>query len=144
MNISEFLSLLKKNGVIFTQGASSQSISLANTSLQNIRAAMLPKFMIDIYLQSCALNLGNGYIFGPTEIARGNKYPIPSIVQINMDLTGIPRLRGKTIFGRNDLFWFAFDSFGNCFMLDNLNLKELRKYQDPYKAISDCLFAGKL
>ena len=65
------------------------------------------------------------------------------IVSINRELSGIKKLRGLTLFGRNDLFWFAFDSFGTCMMLDNLNLGVLRKYDNPYRAMSDCLLGGK-
>ena len=83
-------------------------------------------------------------IFGPLECARGTRFPIPSIVEINLDMAGNDVLRGKTIFGRNDLFWFAFDAFGTFYMLDNLNLRILRKYDDPYRAMSDCLIAGKV
>ena len=53
-------------------------------------------------------------------------------------------LFGKTIFGMNDLFWFAFDTNGQCMMLDNLTLSTLRKYDDPYQAMLDCLIVGKI
>ncbi len=144
MTTSEFVSSMKSYGIMLASAASDQSITIANMTLQNIKAAMLPKFLIDLYKQHSALNLGTGYIFGPTEIKRNNRYPIPSIVQINERLKNFSYLRGKTIFGRNDLFWFGFDSFGNCFMLDNITLKELRKYDDPYKALTDCLLGGKI
>ena len=144
MNCFDFLILMKKNGAMLAPKASFQTISLTNTNLQNIRAAILPQFMIELYQQCGGLNIGNGYIFGPSEIKRGRKYPIPSIVQLNTDLAGISQLRGKTVFGRNDLFWFAFDSFGKCFMLDNTTLKELRKYEEPYRALTDCLMAGNI
>ena len=144
MGCSDFLSSMKSYGALFAPAASAQSITLTNTSLQHIRAAMLPQFMIDFYSHCGGINLGNGYIFGPNEISRGQKYPIPNILQINTDLSGLPYLRGKTVFGRNDLFWFAFVAFGSCFMLDNLNLNILRKYDDPYRAMTDCLIAGKL
>ena len=105
--------------------------------------AMFAKIFTDLYKSASAINLGNGYIFGPIECARGARFPIPSIVEINMDVLGIDTLRGKTVFGRNDLFWFAFDAFGTFYMLDNLTLRVLRKYDDPYRAMSDCLVAGK-
>ncbi len=144
MNCDEFISLMKSHGALFAPPAMESSIALANSALQNIRAAILPKFMTDLYSHTTAINLGNGYIFGPTQVARGTKHPIPSITEINSDLTGISSMRGKTVFGRNDLFWFAFDAFGNCFMLDNLNLNTLRKYDDAFRAMSDCLIAGKI
>lgn len=144
MDCTEFLSLMKKHGAMFAPPATESAISLTNTSLQQIRAAILPRFIIDLFSQCGAINLGNGYIFGPAEVSRGSKYPIPSILQINTDLVGISQLRGKTIFGRNDLFWFSFDSFGACNMLDNLTLNVLRAYEDPYKAMADCLIAGKI
>jgi hypothetical protein len=59
-------------------------------------------------------------------------------------MIGNKNLFGKTVFGRNDLFWFAFDAMGNCFMLDNLTLSQLRKYDNPYRAMLDCLIVGKI
>ncbi len=144
MKCSEFLSSIKSQGAKLSPGVSPKLITLTNSSLQNMHSAILPQFIIDLYLQCGSINLGNGYIFGPQEVSRGNKYPIPSISDINKELTSFSRLHGKTVFGRNDLFWFAFDSFGSCFMLDNINLNELRKYEDPYKAMMDCLIAGNI
>ncbi len=144
MTCDEFLSTMKSRGAIVSPPAAHAAVVLANTALQNMRAAMLPKFMIDLYAMTGAMNMGSGYIFGVTEIARGTKYPIPDIISVNRALTGIRRMRGLTLFGRNDLFWFAFDSFGTCAMLDNLNLAVLRKYDDAYRAMADCLIAGKI
>lgn len=144
MNYEEFLSLMQRHGTLFAPPATEQSIILANNALQRMRAAILPQPIIDFYIKCGGANLGTGYIFGPMEIVRGTKYPIPSILQINMDLAGIYRMHGKTIFGRNDLFWFAFDSFGKYVMLDNLTLNTMRTYDDAYRAMSDCLIAGKI
>lgn len=141
--LSEFLSLLKSQNALVSPGVAPNAITLVNTSLQQMRAAILPQFMIDLYTQCGAINLGSGYIFGPQNVSRGIKHPIPDIVTINSELIGIPQMHAKTLFGRNDLFWFAFDSFGTCYMLGNTNLDILRKYDDPYRAMTDCLVAGK-
>jgi len=117
---------------------------LASSGLQQMRAAVLPLFIIDLYKHAGGIVLGNGYILGPREIAITKKFPVPSIVQANSEISGIAQMRGKTVFGRNDLFWFAFDAFGVCFMLDNLTLNPLRKYDDPWRALTDCLVAGKM
>lgn len=143
MNTNEFLSLMKSRDAIIYPPTASRDITLANNALQSRRYAMFPTILIDLYKSAAAINLGNGYIFGPTECARGTHFPIPSIVEINMNMSGNNALHGKTIFGRNDLFWFAFDAFGTFYMLDNLTLRVLRKYDDPYRAMSDCLIAGK-
>ena len=143
MNTNDFLSLVKTRTATIFPPASTRDITLANNALQAHRCAMFPTVLIDLYKSASAINLGNGYIFGPLEISRKTKFPIPSIVEINIELGGINALRGKTIFGRNDLFWFAFDAFGTFYMLDNLTLRVLRKYDDPYRAMSDCLIAGK-
>ena len=143
MNTNEFLSSLKTRGATIYPAAPKRDIELANNALQSRRCAMFPALFIDLYNFASAINLGNGYIFPPTEIVRGVTFPIPSIVDINVNLSNLPALRGKTIFGRNDLFWFAFDAFGNFYMLDNLNLRILRKYDDPYRAMTDCIIAGK-
>ena len=105
---------------------------------------MLPAFMSNLYTKTGGIILGNGCIFGPNELPQGLRYPIPTIVQINQDALINSKLLGKTVFGRNDLFWFTFDAFGTCFMLDNLTLSPLRKYEDPYRALIDCLIAGKI
>lgn len=143
MNTNEFLSLIKSRGATVYPAATKRDTELANNALQSHRCAMLPGIFLDLYNFTSAINLGNGYIFGPVDVARGLSAPIPSIVDINIHLTSTPEIRGKTIFGRNDLFWFAFDAFGVFYMLDNLNLRVLRKYDDPYRAMTDCLIAGK-
>ena len=143
MTTPEFLSSLKSRGATIYSPASKHDIELASNALQSRRCAMLPGIFLDLYNHASAITLGNGYIFPPIEVSRGINFPIPSIVDINMNLVSSQALRGKTIFGRNDLFWFAFDVFGNFYMLDNLTLRVLRKYDDPYRAISDCLIAGK-
>ena len=143
MTTTEFLSSLKSRGATIYPPATKRDIELANNALQSRRCAMLPAVLIELYRFAAAINLGNGYIFAPIEIPRDSRFPIPSITDINITLTNLPALRGKTVFGRNDLFWFAFDAFGTFYMLDNLNLRVLRKYDDPYRAMFDCLIAGK-
>lgn len=143
MTALEFLSSLKSRGAVIYPPASKRDIELANNALQSRRCAMFPAIFSDLYMHASAINLGNGYIFPPIEVARGVHFPIPSIVDVNINLPNIPTIRGKTIFGRNDLFWFAFDAFGTFYMLENLNLRILRKYDDPYRAMLDCLIAGK-
>ncbi len=144
MTQDEFFSKIKSYGAILASGVAMGQITLTNSTLQNLRAAMLPMTMINLYTVAGGMNLGAGYIFGPNEFARGAIYPIPSIVQINSELSHNPSMRGKTVFGRNDLFWFAFDSFGTFYMLDNVTLRPLRKYDNAYRALYDCLVAGKI
>ena len=144
MATNEFLSLMKSRGALIFPPTPETTISLANASLQKIGAVMMPSFLLDLYKNCSGITLGSSCIFSVKEIQRGIKYPLPSIVQINKDLTGNKKLSGKTVFGRNDLFWFAFDTSGNCFMLDNLSLTVLRKYDDPYRAMTDCLIVGKI
>lgn len=144
MTTNEFLSLIKSRGAKVAPVGNPGKINTTNTILKDLQAAMLPSFLIDLYYNSFGITLGSACIFGPTEIERGIKYPLPSIVDINKEVTGNKNLFGKTVFGRNDLFWFATDAFGTCFMLDNLNLSVLRKYDDPYRAMIDCLIVGKI
>lgn len=144
MTTNEFLSLIKSRGANMFQPAVFTDIDIANTKLQQMRIAMLPHFLQELYLRCSGITLGSGYIFGPNDIERGIKYPAPSIIKVNQDVIGYKNLSGKTVFGRNDLFWFAFDAFGNCYMLDNISLSVLRKYDDPYRAMLDCLIVGKI
>lgn len=144
MITKEFLSLIKSRGALIFPPATEIEISLTNINLQKISVAMMPAFLLDLYKNCSGITLGPACIFPVKEIQRGIKYPLPSIVQINKELSGNKQLSGKTLFGRNDLFWFVFDTSGNCFMLDNLTLSVLRKYDDPYKAMIDCLIVGKI
>ncbi len=144
MTCTEFLSSIKSHNAHIAPAPDSSSIILANTNLQNMHAAILPNFIIELYSHCGAITLDSGYIFGPTEISRDKDYPIPDIVSINHELIGIPQIQNKTVFGQNDLFWFAFDAFGKCEMLDNISLTVMRKYDDAWRAMYDCLIAGKL
>lgn len=119
-------------------------IILTNTALQQIRAAMLPQIVTDLYTVTGGIILDSGYIFGPHEFTHKSQFPIPSITKINDEVSGIATLRGHTIFGRNDLFLFTFDAFGTFYMHDNVTLRPLRKYADAYRAMLDCLIAGKI
>ena len=144
MTTSEFLSLMQSRGAIIAPPAHQNQITLLNGALQQRRYAILPAVLSELYQHAGAINLDTGYILGPNEIKRQKTFPIPSILKYNDDLSKLGKSFGKTIFGRNDLFWFAFDAFGNYYMLDNLTLSPLRKYDDPYRAMIDCLIAGKV
>ena len=143
MTCSEFLSAMQSRGAVIYAPAHQNQVLLLNGALQQRRYAMLPALLAELYSQVGGINLDTGYIFGPNEIMRKSTYPIPSILQVNDDIAPLGKTMGKTIFGRNDLFWFAFDAFGTFYMLDNLTLTPLRRYDDPYKCIFDCLIAGK-
>lgn len=140
---TDFLTALQTHNAYLAPAASQQEIILANTTLQQMRAAILPGFLIEIYAQCGGIIMDSGYIFGPHPIHRGIKYPVPNIQTINSELSAITQLRGKTIFGRNDLFWLGFDSFGTCYMLNNMNTSVMRKYDNPWAGMYDCLMAGK-
>lgn len=144
MTNNEFLSLIKSRGGHIFPAASASKINIANEKLQRNKNIMLPGFLIDLYQDCGGITLGSASIFGPIEIQRGVKYPLPAISNINLDLTTNKTIPGKAIFGRNDLFFFAYDINGTCFMLDNLTLSILRKYDDPYRAMTDCLIVGKI
>ncbi|MCL2748811.1 MAG: hypothetical protein FWE50_01930 [Alphaproteobacteria bacterium] len=144
----EFLSLMKNSGAIMLPVVTDEEIGVTRTSLQQLQAAIIPMAFIDFYKNVAGgIILGDAEVFGLSEFKRETPqiaYFVPSILQIGREFSGFPQMRGKTIFGRNGLFWFAFDAFGNCFMLSNVNLAPLRKYEDIYKAISDCLAVGKI
>ena len=143
MTRDEFLSAIKSRGAFIAPPATPQQITLTNTALQHMREAILPMFMTEFFAATGGISLDSGYIFGPNEYDNGPRTPVPDIINLNRDIRNLPNTAGKTIFGRNDLFWFAFDTFGTCYMLDNLSLRVLRKYDNPYRAMTDCLIAGK-
>ena len=144
MTTEEFLSAIKSRGAIFAPPATINQITFTNASLQQHRHALIPQALINLFTKTGGINLGNGYIFGPNEIARTNLYPTPSILQVNTDIAPLGKTTGKTIFGRNDLFYFAFDAFGAFYLLDNITLNPMRKYDDMHRALTDCLIAGKI
>lgn len=144
MTCSEFLSAMQSRGAKIYAPAHTNQILLLNGALQQRRYAMLPPAINELYKMVGAINLDMGYIFGPNEVMRDKTYPIPSILKVNDDIATLGKTVGKTIFGRNDLFWFAFDAFGAFYMLDNLTLTPLRRYDDAYRAITDCLISGKI
>ena len=144
MTATEFLEQMKSRGAYIAPPAHQNQISLLNGALQQRKYAMLPHALLELYKYAGAINLDTGYIFGPDEIKRQKTFPIPSILKYNDDISVLGKTFGKTVFGRNDLFWFAFDAFGTFYMLDNLTLSPLRKYSDPYRAMIDCLIAGKV
>lgn len=144
MTRDEFFSSVRARGMEIAPAHTPRDTAMANTLLQGMRAAMIPVQMQEFFSHAGGIINGSGYIFGPTEIPRATSFPIPSIIDINRDMSHIQAMQGKTIFGRNDLFFFAFDVFGVFYMLDNLILRPLRKYDDMYHAMTDCLAAGKL
>ena len=147
MNREEFFSELKNRNAVLLPCASDRAIELAQNSLQTMRASMISLDMIDIYKRIAGgIILGDANIFGPEKFDRATQnYEIPDIVTINREISNMPALRGKTIVGRNQMFWFAFDAFGIFYMLDILHMNPLRKYEkDPYRAIMDCLAVGKI
>jgi len=145
MTESQFLSFLNQNDAFVGNASDERAIKLVNSGLQNISAAILPQFMINFYKKFGAIVLSGAYIFGPEELKNPKlSYPVPGIFDINNDIANLKQMRGKTLFGRNDLFLFAFNAFGQFFMLDNLTMSVLREYTDPWQAISDCTTIGKL
>ena len=144
MNTAEFLALMKSRGAKIVPAKNINSITLLNTKLQQARVSMLPKFLLDLYQETSGITMSSACIFGPEEIERGTKVPVPSILDINKELVENKNLFGKIVFGRNDLFWFATVALGTCYLLDNLTLNVLRKYDDCYRAMTDCLIIGKI
>ncbi len=144
MNGKEFSDFIKSNNVKIIPPFEDRELILTNAGLQKMRAAILPNDLIELYKKVGGFNLNGAYVFGPKEFLRQNTSAVPSIMEINKQLTDFQCMRGKTVFARNDLFWFAFDVNGEFFMLDNLTLKPLKKYDNLFNAICDCLTVGRL
>ncbi|MGI5845701.1 MAG: hypothetical protein ACOX7D_00755 [Alphaproteobacteria bacterium] len=147
MTKEEFLSWAKSSGAIMLQTANDNEIAQTQNALQQMQAAIIPITLIEFYKNTTGgILLGDAQIFGLSEIKRDKTgiYYIPSVLQINRDFAGLPNIYGKTIFGRNGLFWLAFDAFGKCFLLNNITLGSMRKYDNIFKAMIDCLAVGKI
>ena len=95
MNKEEFLSLMKSRGAQIYPSQELAAVAVANTNLQDMRAAMLPTFLQDFYTTCFGITLGSACVFGPKEIERAMKYPLPSIIKINKDMVGNKNLFGK-------------------------------------------------
>lgn len=140
----EFITEIKSRGGMVFPVVSMRAIELTQSSLQQMRSAILPMQLIEFYQKFCGgIMLGDANIFGPEEINRP-LYSVPDITSINREISGIPAMRWKTLFGRNSLFWFAFDASGKIYMLDIINLSVAREYDDIFKAMKDCLVIGKI
>lgn len=143
MTAQDFINKFAQHNARFIAPSSNTNITKTDHLLQRYYRAKLPAFLIDLYKNTGGINLGSGYIFGPDPVKYSHNITVPSISEINSELSKIKNLQGQTIFGRNDLFWFSFDAFGNCYMLSNTSCKPLKKYSDPYQALNDCLMGGK-
>ena len=144
MTCPEFLSALSSRHIRTAPATDGRQIELTNAALRGRRFALLPHSLIEFYAYAGGANLNNAYIFGPTETSYHRSFVVPDIVTVNNDMGPLGLASGMTIFGRNDLFWFAYDAFGVFYMLDNLTLRPLRRYEDIQRAIMDCLIAGKI
>ena len=144
MTVNDFISTMKSNGAYFSPPMNTNQITFTNATLQQHHLAMLPHELIELYTKTGGITLNSACIFGPQEISKTNLYPIPSILNINLDIAALQKNMDKTIFGRNDLFYFAFDAFGKYYLLDNITLKPLRQYDNCFKALTDCLIIGKI
>ncbi len=143
MTVEEFVLMMKSRGVYIDNPPSRQEIVNINLYLQQIGAAILPNAVADLYSVAGGMIWGSAYIFAPKTIEREMVFPVPDLVTINKDIQSVKQLHGLTVFGRNDLFWFAFDAFGKYQMLHKITLESLRKYDDIFRAITDCLAVGK-
>ncbi|MDR0803467.1 MAG: hypothetical protein LBO08_00035 [Rickettsiales bacterium] len=148
MTRAEFLNELNGWKIPLLPVCSFRSLELAQSALQQMKAAILPAAYLDL-LQTVSggLVIGDAVLFNADKIIRqtGGGQEIPGIIEINRELAGLPGMGGKTLIGRNGLFWFTADSFGNCYMLDIITLSVMRKYEnDFYGAVRDCLAVGRV
>ena len=126
-------------------GASARSLELANAAFQQMKASVLPAALSDFYLAYGGAILGDAVVFPIEDAPRpARRYIIPGAVRINRDLANFQVLRGKTVWGRNQLYIFSADVMGNLYMHDVLTLSVLRKYNDFGQALADCLLVGKI
>ena len=101
MTSSEFISLIKQRGAKIYPKSTDISLTMLNTNLQQLKICMTPNFLTDLYQQTSGITFSSACIFGPSEIDRGIKYPLPSILDINKEMIGNKNLYGKIIFGKN-------------------------------------------
>jgi hypothetical protein len=136
---------LEESGAVFLPPPSARALELANAALQQMKASVLPAAAAGFYKAHGGALLGDACVFPADDADRPDRrYVFPSLVGINRDLTGLSGLRGKTVWGRNQFYWFSADVAGKILMHDILTLSVLRDYADFGAAITDCLLVGKL
>jgi len=143
--MNEKIAYLEDSGAKFLPPSNMRALELANAAFQQMKAAILPKALGDFYLAYGGAILGDACVFPVEDTMRpGRNYELPGIVKINRDMTRFQVLRGKTVWGRNQIYIFSADVAGNLYMHDVLTLQVLRKYEDFYAALTDCLLVGKI
>jgi hypothetical protein len=136
---------LHESGAVFFPGSGARAVELANAALQQMKASVLPRSLAELYAACNGALLGDACVFPIEDADRpGRNYIVPGIVKINRDLAGLPLLRGRTVWGRNQIYWFSADVAGTLRMHDMLTLSVLRTYDDLGAAFTDCLLVGKL
>ena len=142
----KFIERMNQIGATPLPRCSDRAVDLAQSALQQMRAAMMPQALTHMYKNiSGGYLLGDAVIFGLEEIYRAEaSYSLPGLLDINREISGYANMRGRTLLGRNSLFWLYFDAFGKYYMADNVNMNVLREYVDMSRAIEDCLIVGKL
>ncbi|MDR1027626.1 MAG: hypothetical protein LBL46_04385 [Rickettsiales bacterium] len=135
---------LTENGAVFFPAGNTRALELASAALQSMKAAVLPKIMTDAYQAAGGAVLGDACWFGLEDAARPVGYEMPSIVRVNREMSGFSVLRGFTIWGRNQMYSFSANAIGEIWMHDMLTFQRLRKYDDFWTALTDCLMVGKL
>lgn len=143
MNTEDIISFAKSKGAELTNAADQNSLIKVNSNLSFIHKAILPKFINNLYKYTNSILLGNSCIYG-TEDIKNSRYFIPSILNVNRDFQIYDKLGEKTIFGRNDLFLFCFDTLSNCYMLDNITFNTVKSYTEPEQALYDCIAIGTI
>ena len=143
--MNEKVNYLKESGAKFLPGTNIRALELANAAFQQMKASVLPKSLGDFYLAFGGAVLGDACVFPVEDSMRPHRnYELPGIVKINRDMVRFQVLRGKTVWGRNQIYIFSADVIGNLYMHDVLTLQVLRKYTDFYAALTDCLLVGKI
>ena len=142
---NEKIEHLLKSGALFLPAANERAIVLANSAFQQMKASTLPLAVSNFYMEHGGVILGDACMFPIDDVDRpGRSYILPGIIKINREILHLDTLRGKTIWGQNQFYFFMCDATGSLYMQDVLTLSVLRKYGDFYQALSDCLLVGKV
>jgi len=143
--MEEKIEYLKRAGAVFFPPGAARALNLANAAFQQMKASVLPTAMGTFYASYGGAVLGDACVFPIEDMDRPNRnYVMPGIVKVNRDMIDFKALRRKTIWGRNQFYWFSADFVGAICMHDVLTLTVLRKYGDIGSALADCLLAGRV
>ncbi|MCL2629175.1 MAG: hypothetical protein FWD33_00545 [Alphaproteobacteria bacterium] len=142
MNFDELKSELVKYGAKAARPAPDELVR-TQAALQGMGKLMMPAGLVEFFQNFGAVVLGDAEIFAPMPAAIG-KMRTRTIIEVNGDMSASTPIGGKTVFGRNQLFWLVVGDDFKFHLLDLYTMRPAKAYDDVNLAVRDCLLVGAL